>query len=172
MKVFFRKEKAMQQTQPTLDVIYENWREYNSKLRTAIAPLTDEQLRLQPAPGLWPLQQIVQHIISVRAGWFSGTLQDADEAMDAYMDWGQYDSPSRSAAELARGLDETWAFIESRLRRWTPEECAMTFPDEWEGETYDVSRSWVIYHVLEHDLHHGGEVSLILGMNRLLGPDI
>ena len=33
----------MQQNQATLDVIYENWREYNARLRTAIAPLTDEQ---------------------------------------------------------------------------------------------------------------------------------
>jgi uncharacterized damage-inducible protein DinB len=162
----------MEQHQATLNVIYENWREYNAKLRTAIAPLTDEQLRLQPARGMWPLEQIVQHIISVRAGWFSGTLQDSDEAMDAYMEWGQRDSPSRSAAELVRGLDETSAFIETRLQRWTPEECAMTFPDEWDGQTYDVSRSWVIYHVLEHDLHHGGEVSLLLGMNGLPGPDI
>ncbi len=48
----------------------------------------------------------------------------------------------------------------------------MTFPDEWEGQVTHVSRSWVIYHVLEHDLHHGGEVSLILGMNGLVGPDI
>ncbi len=163
----------MQPNQSTLDVIYENWRGYNDKLRTAVAPLTDEQLNLQPAPRMWPLGQILQHIISVRAGWFSATLQDSDEAMDAYMEWGQRDSPSRSAAELARGLDETWAFIESRLQRWTSEERAMTFPDEGnDGQTYDVSRSWVIYHVLEHDLHHGGEVSLILGMNGLQGPDI
>lgn len=156
----------------TLDVIYENWRQYNAKLTTAIAPLTDEQLKLQPARHMWPLGQLVQHIVSVRAGWFSGTLQDYDEAMDAYMWWGQRDSPSRRAAELVRGLDETWAFIESRLQRWSPEERAMNFPDEWEGQTYEVSRSWVIYHVLEHDLHHGGEVSLILGMNGLQAPDI
>ncbi len=162
----------MQPNQSTQDVIYDNWQGYNAKLRDAIAPLSDEQLRLQPAPGMWPLGQIVQHLISVRAGWFSGTLQDDDEGMAAYMTWGQYDPPPRSAAELARGLDETWAFIESRLRRWTPEECAMTFPDEWDGQTYDVSRSWVIYHVLEHDLHHGGEVSLLLGMNKLPTPNI
>lgn len=162
----------MQPEDTTLNVIYENWRGYNAKLGQAIASLTDEQLRLQPAPRMWPLQQIVQHIIGVRAGWFSGTLQDEDAAMRAYMDWGQYDSPSRSAAELARGLDETWAFIESRLRRWTPEECAMLFPDEWDGQSYELSRSWVIYHVLEHDLNHGGEVSLILGMNGLPGLDL
>ncbi len=156
----------------TLNVIYDNWRDYNAKLGQAIAPLTAEQLALQPAPRLWPLEQIVQHIVGVRAGWFSGTVQEEDAAMQEYMEWGQRESPSRSAAELVRALDETWAFIESRLRRWTPEECAMTFPDEWDGQTYDVSRSWVIYHVLEHDLCHGGEVSLILGMNGLAGLDL
>ena len=100
------------QTQSTLDVIYENWRGYQEKLRDCIAPLTREQLSLQPAAHLWPLAQIVQHMISARAGWFSGTLQDDDEAMQAYMAWGQRDSAPRSAQELAHGLDETWAFIE------------------------------------------------------------
>lgn len=153
----------------TLDVIYENWAGYQAKLRACIAPLTDAHLRLQPAASIWPVGQLVQHIVSVRAGWFSGTLQEADDAMRAYMDWGQSDSPHRSAAELVRGLDDTWAFIDARLRRWTQADCAQTFPDEWDGQTYQVSRSWVIYHVLEHDLHHGGEVSLILGMNNLPG---
>ena len=63
-------------TQSTLEVIYENWAGYNKRLEDCIAPLTNEQLFLQPAPRMWPLGQIVQHIISVRAGWFSGTLQD------------------------------------------------------------------------------------------------
>jgi len=161
-----------QQTQSTLDVIYENWRGYQEKLRTAIAPLTDEHLSLQPAAGMWPLGQIVQHIVSVRAGWFSYVLQDEDDAMSAYMEWGQRESPARSAAELAHGLDETWAFIQARLQRWTPDDCAQTFPDEWDGQVYQLSRSWVIYHVLEHDLHHGGEVSLILGMNGLPSLDL
>jgi uncharacterized damage-inducible protein DinB len=156
----------------TLQVIYESWRGYQEKLHDAVAPLTDEQLTLQPAPHMWPLGQLVQHIISVRAGWFSGTLQDEDAAMNEYMSWGQRDSPARTAAEMVRGLDETWAFIESRLQRWTPEECAQTFPDEWDGQVYQVSRSWVIYHVLEHDLHHGGEISLILGMNGLRSLDL
>ncbi len=75
------------QTQSTLHVMYENWRAYHEKLRDCIAPLTNEQLALQPAAHMWPLSQIVQHIISVRAGWFSATLQDDDEAMDGYMMW-------------------------------------------------------------------------------------
>lgn len=161
-----------QQTQSTLDVIYENWRGYQEKLRDCIVPLTTEQLALQPARSMWPLGQIIQHIISVRAGWFSGTLQENDTAINEYMEWGQYDSPERSGAELAHGLNVTWAFIESLLNRWSPADCAVTFPDENDGEIYQVSRSWVIYHVMEHDLHHGGEVSLILGMNGLRTPNM
>lgn len=160
------------QPQSTLEVIYENWRGYNEKLCQCIAPLTNEQLALQPAPRMWPLGQVVQHIISVRAGWFSSTLQDEDEQMNEYMWWGQRDSPERNAGELVRGLNDTWAFIESRLQRWTPADCAQTFPDEWDGQVYQVSRSWVIYHVLEHDLHHGSEASLILSMNGLPGLDL
>ncbi len=163
------------QTEPqsTLEVIYENWRGYNKRLQNCIAPLTDEQLQLQPAPGKWPLGQVVQHIISVRVGWFCYTLQDADEAMDVYGNWGQPGSPERSADELVRGLEQTWTFMQSRLQRWTDADGAMTFPDEDEnGEVWQVSRSWVIYHVLEHDLHHGSEVSMILGMNGLQPIDI
>ncbi len=155
------------QTPSTLDVIYENWRGYQEKLRGCVAPLTNEQLLLQPAVHMWPLGQIVQHIISVRAGWFSGTMQEENPGMNEYMSWGQRDSPARSAGELIRGLDDTWAFVEARLQRWTPADCATTFPDEFDGEAYEVSRSWIIYHVLEHDLHHGGELSLTLGIHGL-----
>ena len=160
------------QNQSTLNVIYENWQVYNEKLCNCVAPLTNEQLSLQPAPQMWPLGQMIQHIISVRAGWFSGTLQEDDEVMNAYMWWGQRDSPARSPAELVRGLKETWSFIEACLQRWSPEECAQTFPDEWDGKVYELSRSWVIYHVMEHDMHHGGEVSLLLGMHGLGALDL
>lgn len=155
------------ESRTTLGVIYENWRGYNARLQKCIAPLTDEQLRLQPATGMWPLGQIGQHIVSVRAGWFSGTLQEPDDLMTGYMEWGQRESPARSAAEIVSGLGDTWDFIESRLLRWSDADGAVTFPDEFDGQIYQLSRNWVIYHVLEHDIYHGGEISLILGMNGL-----
>lgn len=171
-KLILKGERVQTDTPSTLQVIYENWRGYNGNLQNCIAGLSSEQLLLQPAPHMWPLGQILQHIISIRAGWFSYTLQDHDEAMNEYMSWDLPDSPARSAVELARGLDETWAFIQARLQRWTPADCAKVFPDEIAGQVYEISRSWVIYHVLEHDLHHGSEVSLILGMNGLPGLDL
>ena len=43
-----------------------------------------------------------------------------------------------------------------------------TFPDD----PVDLSRAWVVWHVLEHDLFHGGEISFALGMHGLTGIDI
>src|SRR5574338_37188 len=105
MGILRLKEKQMQpDIRSTLDVIYENWKGYNGRLQKCVAPLSNQQLLLQPAPHMWPLAQIVQHIISVRAGWFSGTLQESDPKMREYMEWGQRDSPDRSDGELVRGL--------------------------------------------------------------------
>jgi uncharacterized damage-inducible protein DinB len=37
---------------------------------------------------------------------------------------------------------------------------------------YTYTRGWVIWHVIEHDIHHGGEIAYSLGMHGLTAPDI
>jgi uncharacterized damage-inducible protein DinB len=54
------------------------------------------------------------------------------------------------------------------LRRWTPEDLEVTVV----RKSRTRSRGWVIYHVLEHDTHHGGEISQILGSNGLAPLDV
>jgi hypothetical protein len=72
-----------------------------------------------------------------------------------------------SGAELSQGLDRTWRFMADCLARWSPADMQRSFPDEEDGMPIEVSRARVVWHVLEHDLHHGGEVSLTLGMHGL-----
>ena len=43
-------------------------------------------------------------------------------------------------------------------------------PDPGEPEMF--TRQWVIWHLIEHDLHHGGEAFYTLGMNGLPTPDL
>jgi uncharacterized damage-inducible protein DinB len=40
------------------------------------------------------------------------------------------------------------------------------------GERPLRSRRWIVWHVLEHDIHHGGEISFSLGMRGLAGIDL
>jgi uncharacterized damage-inducible protein DinB len=152
----------------TLTTFYTSWKEYQERLKAALAPLTAEQLALRAAPGLRSVGENAAHIIGCRAGWFTQFLgEDADADVKACALWDEPDAPDRTAAELARGLDRTWQLMADCLARWSPGDMRQTLPDDWDGQQVELSRAWVVWHVLEHDLHHGGEVSLTLGMHGL-----
>jgi uncharacterized damage-inducible protein DinB len=58
------------------------------------------------------------------------------------------------------------------LAGFTPEYMEETFERERRGQTHTLMRGWVVWHVIEHDLHHGGELGYSLGMHGLAAPDI
>jgi hypothetical protein len=82
------------------------------------------------------------------------------------------DAPPRTAGELVEGLDTSWRFMADLLNKWDSTDMQHTFPFEADGYRYDNSRSWITWHILEHDLHHGGEISIVLGMHGLQAPDV
>ena len=157
-------------------VVYAEWKRYQDHIQEAIAPLTADQLRLRAAPTLRSLGELVAHIIATRVGWYNYYMLENDPQVAPLGSWDDPDlsQPERNAAELVAGMDTSWQFMQDRLDRWTPADLAHTFPHddpEWR-DRYVTSRSWVVWHVLEHDLHHGGEVSLTLGIHGLQAPEI
>ena len=155
--------------QSTFSVFSQGWKDYQDLLIKAITPLSADQLALRSAPHLRSIGVIVSHIIGARAGWCSGDLHEGGEVMASFKDWSRPDMPIRSAAELVKALETTWQLMQEAIARWTPDEWEQVLggtPEE--PETF--SRSWVIWHLIEHDLHHGGEVSLTLGMHGLEAP--
>ena len=104
--------------------------------------------------------------------------------------------PCHPAAELVAGLEKTWRMIEETLARLTPADLERVVPplDQAErvhhaklvepalqpyarmwldatslaGEVRPaVSRRQIIWDVLEHDIHHGSEISTTLGVHGL-----
>lgn len=147
-----------------LTTIYEQWKKYQEHIKASVAPLSAEQLTLSPGPGLRPVGRNVAHIIGCRAGWFTFVLgEDGGENIKAAAEWDEQDA--RTGAELAQALDWTWDFMMSCVSRWSDDDMRKTFEDDWDGEKVQLSRAWIVYHVMEHDLHHGGEVSVTLGMH-------
>ena len=151
----------------TLTTFYTWWKAYQERLAAALAPLTAEQLALRAAPGLRSIGENAAHIIGCRVGWFTDTLGEDASADVTAVRWDEPGGPARSAAELVRGLDLTWHLMADCLTRWSPADMRQTVPDDWDGEQVQLSRAWIVWHVLEHDLHHGGEVSLTLGLHGL-----
>ncbi len=156
----------MAQTSFTLTMFYNSWKEYQERLARALAPLSHEQLTLRARPGLRSVGENAEHIIGCRIGWFTHVLGE-DPGEVGTMRWDDADAPTRSAAELVCGLELTWQMMSERLERWSDLDMEQTFTDDWDGEIVHLSRAWIVWHVLEHDLHHGGEISLTLGMYHL-----
>jgi uncharacterized damage-inducible protein DinB len=165
----------------TLTTIFESWKQYQEHIASAIVPLTAEQLARRAAPGMRSIGEIALHIVGCRMFWFTQALgEDCGEELQPYARWNlvALESPYASAdkyaqalgtpiptgAELAEGINRTWQFMADRLARWTAAEMRQIFGSEEDGEA---SRAWVVWHVLEHDLHHGGEISLALGIHGL-----
>lgn len=148
------------------------WQDYQDHLVRAVSPLTSEQLALGAAPHLRTIGQLAAHILATRAGWLHNFLGEGPVAFEALHEWDDDAAPARSAEELAQALEVTWQPIRDGLARWTNDDYDQSFTVHRKGGVRTVTRGWVIWHLLEHDLHHGGELSLSLGMHGLPSVDV
>jgi uncharacterized damage-inducible protein DinB len=166
----------------------EGWAEYQRLLLEAIDPLTDAQLASRTAPFQWAVWQLAAHMAGSRAYWFHDVLGEGDRAVremfrvdattvpDLPLEdagWEDDERHPRTATELVEAFDRTWSLIDGCVRRWTAKDLAVEFPrSRRSGEVRTVTRGWVVWHLIEHDLHHGGEISQILGSNGIAAPEL
>jgi uncharacterized damage-inducible protein DinB len=162
----------MTEKQTTLETFYTGWQSYQEQLVKAIAPLSAEQLALRAAPNLRMIGEIASHIVGTRAGWFHRGIGEGSDETTPFTQWRGAVVATLTAAELVQGLEATWRMLQSSLARWTPDELAQPFQRPWQGEEVTLTRQWIIWHLIEHDLHHGGELAFSLGMHGLAAPDL
>jgi uncharacterized damage-inducible protein DinB len=73
---------------------------------------------------------------------------------------------------LVSWLEATWQMIEATLTQWSVADLAAISLHPFQGKTYALSRQWMIWHVIAHDLHHGGELALTLGAQGIALPSL
>lgn len=66
------------------------------------------------------------------------------------------------ASELVQWLSRSWRVVAATLEQWTVDDLGWTFEHEYAGKIYAVSRQWVIWRIMAHDIHHGGQLSELL----------
>ncbi len=155
---------------------YGHWGKYQELLAGAIAPLDAEQLCIQAAPHLWTVRMLVSHVIAARAWWFHAWMGEGGPEFGEIKDFDEdEESGSWDAARLVGGLETTWELIESSLRKWTAADLDQEFQrptPNAAGQRPFRDRRYIIWHVAEHDLHHGGEISFSLGMRGVRGIEL
>jgi uncharacterized damage-inducible protein DinB len=161
---------------PSLSAIWEGWDGYQTSLVHAVAPLTAEQLAWRPAPMLRSVGEVARHIALGRITWFRrmgapGSAEAAAEVpqWEEDSDGNQHVIESaipitEDAAQLVRWLELTWRMIGATLAAWDVSDLSRSYRHTWNGQVYEVSRQWTLWRIMAHDLHHGGALSLLLGM--------
>lgn len=172
---------------PGLRAVIDGWHAHQDELVACLRPLAAEQLALRGSPEHWAIWQLASNIAGGRMFWLHDILGEGDPGLRARLrvasttvpglpledaGWEDDETRPRTAAELVDVLEATWRLVEDCLRRWTPEDLVVEFPRGEGRRRRLVSRAWVIWHLVEHDLQHGTEIALILRANGLPTLDI
>ncbi|GHO49528.1 DinB family protein [Ktedonospora formicarum] len=163
---------------PSLLTFYQGWQTYQQSLIEVIEPLSSEQLALSAGSHQWTVGMLAQHIIANRVWWFQAWMGEGNPDLAPIAHWDPSDevevSP-RNTAELVAGLKSTWDIVATALGKWNATNLdyivqpPATLKEEERPYFPPHTRQWIIWHTLEHEIHHGGELSFILGEHGLPG---
>ncbi len=168
----------------TLQAVFEGWDGHQVALVNSVAALTPAQLAWRPADNQRSAGEITRHIAFGRLTWFFRMQPPGGEELKGQIthwhtdpDGGQHVVEDAYAiteqpAELVRWLEASWGMIGRTLAEWTVADLAQSFRHTYQGVAYAVPRQWVIYRILAHDLHHGGQLATTLGLQGVELPEL
>jgi uncharacterized damage-inducible protein DinB len=144
--------------------IYQQWEQVRADLLATIDMFHEDELTFVPFEGSWPVGQIMLHIADCEDNWLYGVAQ---QQIEPWIFYNLSDYPNRSVIKklLDRAHHRTAAFLD----RLETADLDKKYPTP-EGQPYRLG--WIIWHVLEHEIHHRGELSLALGLLGREGLDV
>ena len=143
--------------------MYRHWDAAHSELVDALSRLTDEQLDFFPGEGFRTIGDVARHMIDAEAGWVDLVVLGKE------VTWPEYPKerlPTVESilAEMDRVHAATRELLEEHDVQWLSETT------QYAGETYILD--WVFWHILDHEIHHRGEIFLMMGLIGVEVPDI
>src|SRR5215210_9042745 len=145
----------------------EIWQHMQDELVRVVALLSDTQMNMRIAPNLRTLGEQADHIVRGRALWVHKVVDDPSP--EPMMNWDEPDDPARSAAEVVAGLQHTWQILRAYIEPSTTDAPDPSMPNMVSEQEENGLRT--IWGMLDHDLCHAGELSLMLGVLGLETPE-
>lgn len=150
-----------------------------ASLRRLVREATVAQLEWQLRPGVNTIGILLAHVAITEAHWvamFGHGVGEADEIVRAVIGIGIDDDgmplppdgthPQSLAGKTVAGyfdmLDRARAATHRLLRVW--DDSSLEETTTIDGG--DISRAWMLYHLMEHFAHHRGQIALLDGLRR------
>jgi uncharacterized damage-inducible protein DinB len=154
----------------------------NRNLAEDTRGLTPEELAWQPAPGMNTIGMLLAHIALVEVGWIGAAAKGLeffkiDELPVRWADSGIPLAPEAAPPAALHGKDLAfYDDVMSRARAFTRKALAgLTDADlelrrtriRRDGTEVNYNVGWALYHVLEHEAGHYGQINLLRHHYRL-----
>jgi uncharacterized damage-inducible protein DinB len=149
--------------------LFKYWNDVRAVLYEAFDLITDEQLSFTPREGLWSLHETLCHIAGVEEGWFRYVVTREIGGWDE-AEFNPADYPTR--ADLRVLLDRVHARTTAMFAAESDLSAAMQREITMPRGGHPFTVEWVTWHVIEHEIHHRGEVFLMLGLLGIEAPDV
>jgi uncharacterized damage-inducible protein DinB len=143
--------------------LFGHWNDVRRGLIAALDKLTDTQLDFKPGEGLWSLRETIVHIAGTEDGWLR--CYTANRWHEKPPQAAEYPTIETIKTLLAKEHSAT----EVQFAKDTETALAQVCTLPWGAQ---VTMGWAIWHVLEHEIHHRGEVYLMLGLMGIEAPDV
>ena len=148
-----------------LSQLFSHWKQVRDDLLSTIDKFQDEELSFVPFDSSMTVRQIMLHIGEAEDGWFRYVVNRE------LLDWPDYDLEEFPTTELIKDqLTIIHAKSEGFLQTLDTGDLERTI--DMPKRNHRLKLSLIIWHVLEHEIHHRGELSLILGILGRAGLDV
>jgi uncharacterized damage-inducible protein DinB len=138
--------------------IFSHWDQVRADLISMIDRFEDAELRYEPFPSSWTVGKILLHIAAAEEGWFQYVVRKEYDQWPAEFEFQEYPTKELIKEKLYEVHYRTKEFLSSLVL----EDLDRLIDFPWGGNG---RLGWIIWHVLEHEIHHRGELSLILGIS-------
>ena len=148
-----------------LSQLFSHWAQIRRELLDTIDKFDDADLQFVPFEGAWPAGQVMLHIADAERGWFDYVVRR--QVPEWPPDLLLADHPTVDAIKAV--LVDVHLCTEAYLASLDLKDLDNVISRPW-GR--DLTLGWIIWHVLEHEIHHRGELSLMLGLLGREGLDV
>lgn len=148
-----------------LNDYFSHWNQLHRDLLWTVDQFSQDELTHVPFEGSWPVGEIMVHIPDAEDGWFRYVVKRE------LQDWPGFTLEQYPDKSSIKGLiSEVHARTETFLDSLELSDLKRPVTQPWNNK--EIPLGWIIWHVLEHEIHHRGELSMILGTLGREGLDV
>ena len=145
--------------------LFSHWQQVHQDTLQTIANFLPGDLAFKPFETSWTAAQIMLHIAEAEEGWFQYVV------LHKLDDWPKQYTPENfpTREDILSALQKVHQQTQRYLASLDESDLEREIISPW-GDKFQLG--WIIWHVLEHEIHHRGELSVMLGMLGREGLDV